>query len=290
MKKTIHFDKYVPYTLTKNIDGTTTEKKLNLHELFNILQSSPSKESLREFWGEKYRIQVCKYHADDEIWELQVLHLRNTILPGVADEESNYEPLILPEGNYPTESCTILYSPKENLIYQQRNIVCLSAKRFAHYLKTMLPETTKLLLKPVSAGERIERITKSAGYRKIVLACTLDPKKAPDKSKRLGRLLSDYGTYQGLVANITIGMGRKSGRLNSAEVAELVKEAYEESDVQALRVQLDSTGIGNFEWLDLMLDRDSYSIPFDYSKDDPLLHTQLFAACLSEIKKERIKE
>ena len=82
-----------------------------------------------------------------------------------------------------------------------------------------------------------------------------------------------------MVANITIGMGRKKGRLNSVEVSKLVKEAYEETDMQTLRVQLDSTGIGNYEWLDLLLDREFNSFVFEYSKENPITHDRLFSAC-----------
>lgn len=289
MQKTIYFDKYIPYTLSKAEDGTQIEKKLNLHPLFDAIQSGNPGESLQEIFGEKYRIQICKYHNTEKIWELQILHLRNAVLPGIADEKKEFKPLTLPAGHYPTECCTILYSSEDNLFYIQRNIICLSAKRFAFYLKKMLSEGTKVLLKPVIDGSRIHQITNTAVYRKVVLACTIDSKKPIDSSRRLGKLLHSYSDYQGVVANISIGMGRKKGRLNTNEVYELVKEAYEESDVQALKVQLDSTGIGTYEWLDLMLDRASYAIRLEYTNGDPILHHHLFNACLEKIQIEKQK-
>ena len=290
MKKTVHFDKYCPYTLRKNEDGSSVENKLSLNKLFETIQQSPNGESLQEVLGEKYRIQVCKFHSQEKVWELQILHLRNAVLPGIADEEDTFESLQIPEGKYPAEYCTALYSLEDNTIFLQRNIVCMSAKRFAFYIKKMLPEETKIILKPVISGKRIEKLSDTAKYRKVVLVCALDPKKESNEKKRLSKLLSGYGSYQGLVANISIGMGRKRGNLNSHEVYELIEEAYNESDIQTLKVQYDSCGIGTYEWLDLMLDRESYNITFDYTPQSPLEHNQLFDACLEKFKHEKGKE
>ena len=52
MRKTVYFDKYVPYTLERNEDGVRIEKKLKLSSLFNALASSPTGKSLREVFGE----------------------------------------------------------------------------------------------------------------------------------------------------------------------------------------------------------------------------------------------
>lgn len=287
MKKTLHFDKYMPYTLVRAEDGVQKEMRLKLASLFNALASSPTGKSLREVYGEKYRLQICKFHSSSNIWELQILHLRNSILPGIADEEEDFELMVLPEGRYPTESSTILYSPNDDILYFQRNIACMSAKRMEAYLRAFLPDGVKILLKPVLAGERIGRITDKASYRKIVLACGVDRRRKYDQSNCLERMLHEYAQYQGLVANITIGMGRKKGRLNSAAASELIRAAYSENDTHSLKVHIDPDGSTNFEWVDLMLDREVVSISLEYSKDNPITHTRLFTACHEAIISER---
>ena len=287
MKKTVHFDKYIPYTLTQNKDGVQVEKKLKLNSLFSALAASPTGKSLREVYGEKYRLQICKHHDSSNIWELQILHLRNAILPGIADEENDFELMVLPDGRYPTESSTVLYSPDDDILYFQRNIACMSAKRMELYLRMMLPEETKILLKPIIAGERIGRITDRAAYRKVVLACGIDRHRKYGKSNKLERLLGEYAQYQGLMANITIGMGRKKGRLNSSEVSQLVRDAYAESDIHSLKVQVAPDGSANYEWLDLMLDREFYSFSIEFTKDNPITHTKLFTTCHDAVMSER---
>ena len=283
MKKTIYFDKYIPYTYAKKEDGAETENRLSLIELFRRIQATPSSNSFHELYGEKYRTQVCRYHEKEKIWELQILHLRNTLLPGIADEKSEFEPMILPEGRYLTEWCTVLYSETNHVIYLQRNIACMSSKRLCYYLKAMLPLDTKILLKPVISGRRIDKITENAGFRKVVLACSLDSKKDPDPTNRLGKLLQNFGTYQGAIANITLGMGRKKGKLNSREIRALLEEAYNEGDVRTLKVQVDSVGAGVYEWIDLMLDRETCFVNVEYSREAPITHAQLFDACLEKI-------
>lgn len=286
MRKTVYFDKYVPYTLERNEDGVRIEKKLKLSSLFNALASSPTGKSLREVFGEKYRLQICKYHELDNIWELQILHLRNAVLPGVADEESNFELMVLPDGQYPTESSTVLYSPDADILYFQRNIVCMSVKRMEQYLCMMLPEETSVLFKPILARNRIDRITEHASYKKVILACSIDHSRK-NKNSNLGKLLDEYAKYQGAVINITIGMGRKRGRLSSVEASKLVQEAYQASDIQTLKVQMDSNGLTNYEWLDLMLDREFYSFEVKYTKDDPITHEKLFASCYEAMMNEK---
>ena len=108
-----------------------------------------------------------------------------------------------------------------------------------------------------------------------------------NKNSNLGKLLDEYAKYQGAVVNITIGMGRKRGRLSSVEASKLVQEAYQANDIQTLKVQMDSNGLTNYEWLDLMLDREFYSFEVKYTKDDPITHEKLFASCYEAMMNEK---
>ena len=64
MSKLVYFDEYIPFTLITDADGTQHEHPLDLDDLFKQLSEEPQKRSLKELFGEKYRLHVCKYHEN----------------------------------------------------------------------------------------------------------------------------------------------------------------------------------------------------------------------------------
>ena len=256
MSKLVYFDEYIPFTLITDADGTQHEHPLDLDDLFKQLSEEPQKRGLKELFGEKYRLHVCKYHENDALWEIQVLHLRDSILPGIADEEREFELLTLPDGKYPAESCTMIYIPQSTTIFFQRNSLCMSTKRLGYYLQSMLPEGTKMVLKPVISGNKIDMINNYASYKKLVLLATVG-REDEEPTSRLGRLLYAYKGYGAPYVQIEISTGRKrNSRLKAAEISELVREAYADNDVEKLRVNMAKDAHSEFGWVDLMEDRD----------------------------------
>ncbi len=284
MSKLVYFDEYIPFTLITDADGTQHEHPLDLDDLFKQLSEEPQKRGLKELFGEKYRLHVCKYHENDALWEIQVLHLRDSILPGIADEEREFELLTLPDGKYPAESCTMIYIPQSTTIFFQRNSLCMSTKRLGYYLQSMLPEGTKMVLKPVISGNKIDMINNYASYKKLVLLATVG-REDEEPTSRLGRLLYAYKGYGAPYVQIEISTGRKrNSRLKAAEISELVREAYADNDVEKLRVNMAKDAHSEFGWVDLMEDRDGITVKMEYSKDDPISHDRLFEACIEKYR------
>lgn len=284
MQKTVCFDKLAPYTLVTTEDGAQIEKRLDLSGLFKVIAPDPQKPTLREILGEKYRFHICKYHEDRKIWELQILHLREALLPGIADEETEYKLLTLPDGNYVAESCTVIYDEANVTVYLQQNKMCMSASRLALYLRGMLPEDTRLLFKPIYADEKALAIDEHTRFKKVILCYSADQKKGNEDGSGLGTLLNTFGKYQGHAITISIGMGRRKGLLNSHETRNLILEAYEASDVNKLRVQMSNDVDKGFEWFDLLENREQLKCIVQYDRDDPITHEKLFTACMKEYK------
>ena len=284
MSKLVYFDEYIPFTLTTDADGTQHEHPLDLDDLFKQLSEEPQKRGLKELFGEKYRLHVCRYHENDALWEIQVLHLRDSILPGIADEEREFELLTLPDGKYPAESCTMIYIPQSTTIFFQRNTLCMSTRRLGYYLQSMLPEGTKMVLKPVISGNKIDMINNYASYKKVVLLATVG-RGDEEPTSRLTRLLDAYKGYGAPYVQIEISTGRKrNSRLKAAEISELVREAYADNDVQKLRVNMAKDAHSEFGWVDLMEDRDGITVKMEYSKDDPISHDRLFGAWIERYR------
>lgn len=279
MAKVIYFDKYVPYTLTKDEEGNRHESQLSLNTLFSHIKENQLGNSFRDIYGAKYRFHVCEYHEEDKVWELQILHLRDSVLPGIADESDEFNLIELPEGRYPAESCTALYSIKNNMIYLQRNVACISSKRLTRYLHSLLPEQTKMLLKPVIKGNRFSKVSEQAVYKKVILTCYNDPHRQDDASS-LGEILKTVGKYNAPTVHVEIGLGRKrGGKLNAAETTKLLREAYEDEDIQMLKVHLAPRQDEDFELVDLLEDRDCYILNIEFSRENPISHARLYSYC-----------
>lgn len=279
MQKTVYFEKLVPYTLEENDDGAQIEKRLDLSELFEQIAPDPQKPTLQDVLGEKYRFHVCTHHEESRIWELQILHLRDALLPGIADESTEYKLLTLPDGNYVAESCTLIYDEQNIVLYLQQNKMCMSVSRLALYLRSLLPEDTHLLLKPMFANEKALKIDENTRFKKVVLCCLADQKSNVKKNSLLGGLLDNFGKYQGHAVQIEIGMGRRKGLLDASQTRELVMEAYEASDVNKLQVHMTNDFEAGFEWVDLLENRELIKCKIQYDKDDPITHEKLYAAC-----------
>lgn len=95
---------------------------------------------------------TCRYDEDLHMWELQILHLRERILPGIADDNGAYELIQLADNQYPAESTTVLYDEIRCTLYLQRNIYGTSIKALEEFLQLISPEGTLLLLKPILSG------------------------------------------------------------------------------------------------------------------------------------------
>lgn len=277
--KTIQFDKFRPYFLEVDAQGVRTENILDLSSLLREIAGPEFHPAVQVILGDIYRFHKCSYDAALGIWELQILHLREKILPGMAGRESGYDIISLPDGKYAAESSTLLYDPTDSVLYMQRNVFCMSPKKLEMYLSLILPQNTRVALKVIQARNQIQSITAQKRYRKIVLVANAKETRGLEAGSSLLRLLNTHAQYGGHVAHIEISMGRKKGILNSEATAELIQEAYEAASTQQLKVCMADPDDVDFSTVDLLEDRDSYKVTLEYSRDNPITHQRLWEGC-----------
>ena len=83
---------------------------------------------------------------------------------------------------------------------------------------------------------------------------------------------------------IEIGNGRsRKKRLNKAEIASLVAEAYQYSGTQKLEINAQWSEDCAFETIDLLDDRAAYLLSVPYSRTTPITHARLYALCKDKI-------
>lgn len=277
--KTIRFDKFRPYYIEVNPQGARQENILDLSALFRDISHPEFHPSVREIWGDMYRFNNCHFNDSLGVWEIQILHLREKILPGMAGLERGYDLIELPEGMYAAESSTMLYDPQDSTLYMQRNMFCVSPKKMEMYLARLLPENTRIALKVIQADNRINEITAQKLYRKVVLVADTNETADLLENSSLRTLLNAHAQYGGKVAHIEFGMGRTRGRLNSAATAALIQEAYEAAATEKLEVTMADPDDNEFNLVNLLEARASYCVTLEYEREDPITHQRLLEAC-----------
>ncbi len=280
MQKTVYFDKYVPYHLVEGEDGAMVEQRLDMSDFFQIIAETEFGNTLHRINGERYRFHVCRHDENNECWEVQILHLRDVLLPGVADEAGTYEELDLPEGRYLAESCTMMYDANDGYLYMQRNKMCITASRLTDYFRAMFPEGTYLYFKAALNGNQEQPWGNRTYFRQVELCCYADQVEnlAPDTSLR--RLLNGYGAYQGNTINISISMGHRPGTLNPQRTRELIAQAYQTPDMVKLKVKAAEEEDADYEWLNLLENRATYRCRIEYERNSRISHAMLYNACL----------
>lgn len=287
LKKPVQFDHFKPRYSYVDKDGRTHDKAYNLHPLLTEIANHPFSESKRKIAGDTHMFHVCKYDEDLRVWEIQLLHLREKILPGIADDDGAFELIKLEDNQYPAESTTMLYDKENGVLYMQRNIYGTSIKALEQYIQLLLPEGNHVIMTPVISGARISRIAESNLYRKLILVADRDHLTDDSKCKRLAKILKQFGNYQGRVVKIELGFGRqKLGRLNPHETTKLIREAYNYTGTTMLKVSTAEDEDVGFETINLLDDRAHFLVPVEYSRNNPITHDRLYRICLGEYKEK----
>ena len=286
-KKTVQFDHFKPRYSYVDKDGRTHDKAFDLHPLLTEVAKHPFSESKRKIAGDTHMFHVCKYDEDLHVWEIQLLHLREKILPGIAVDDGAFALIELEDNQCPAESTTMLYDKENCVLYMQRNIYGTSIKALEQFIQLLLPEGHHVVMAPVLSGSRITKIAESNLYRKFILVADRDHLTDDDQDKTLAKILNQFGNYQGRVVKIELGFGRqKFGRLNPHETTKLIREAYDYTGTTMLKVSTAEDEDVGFETINLLDDRDHFLVSVEFSRKSPITHEKLYRICLGEYKEK----
>lgn len=285
-KKNVEFDFFKPYYIINHDDGTTTESIYDLKALLNHVANNPLANTKKKILGDNHLFHVCKKEKDSNIWEIQILHLREQVLPGIADEDGAYELIKLSEDQYPAESTTILYDEDKCVLYMQRNIYGTSIKALTGLLQLISPEEVFVMLKPMMQYSEIDRVTSAKKHKTLHIAVDRELLIPEKKNTNLGKIITAFSSYEGDIIEIKLGFGRKKGHfLNSTDTIELLKEVYEFPGTNKLKVDILESEDSKIEKVDLLDDRRKFYIEMEYSRENPITHERLYWRCLEEIRK-----
>lgn len=111
-KKSVRFDHleptYTSYSTQSEIQTYDLEDMLK--QIARIARAEPM-DTKKIIDGDSYIFHVCKYHDEDNLWELRVLRIREKILPGILHDDGTYELIKLGNDEVTAESTTLAYAP-----------------------------------------------------------------------------------------------------------------------------------------------------------------------------------
>ena len=122
-KKSVRFDHleptYTSYSTQSEIQTYDLEDMLK--QIARIARAEPM-DTKKIIDGDSYIFHVCKYHDEDNLWELRVLRIREKILPGILHDDGTYELIKLGNDEVTAESTTLAYAPATHTLYMQSDL------------------------------------------------------------------------------------------------------------------------------------------------------------------------
>lgn len=282
--KKIELDLFKPYFIQTDENGITRECAYDLSPFLKHVSKISFTQTKRKIYGDNHMFHKCVYYEDKKIWELQILHLREQILPGIADDGGTYELIRLNDNQYPAESTTAIYDEIKNILYVQRNIYGTSIRCLTALIQHLSPEGVCVSLKALMYNSAITKIKDSNFYRKIILTVDSEQLTEKDNCEKLRKIISNFSEYSGKIITINLGFGKKrKSFLNKTDAIQLLKEAYYFSGTEKLVASMSESEDGKCENVDLLDDREKIVFEMQYSRENPITHERIYNECLSKI-------
>lgn len=282
--KVIEIDLFRPYFMQKGSDGVLRECVYDLSALFKHIIKAPLTETKRRIYGDNHMFHVCKYNERKKLWEIQILHLREQLLPGIADEGGGYELIQLDNNQYPAESTTVIFAEDTNILYLQRNIYGTSIRALTALFQSISPDGVWVNLKPIMCTSKIDIVKNSKLYRKVTIAVDSEQINDEEKETALGKIISSFSDYQGKIVKFELGFGKKRKKyLNRSDTIQLLMDAYEFPGTEKLIATVSDSEDAKFEKVDLLDDREKILLNLSYSREEPITHERIFDESYSKI-------
>lgn len=281
IKKKVRFDYFQVfcYEIDKEKD-LAIEKLYDITPILEKAENLKPKETMKPYRDDKARIQVIKKDKTSEVWELQLLRLRESNPPGIATDDGEFTIFELEDGKYIGESTTVLYDRKNCILVMQRSNVGFTPTGLQEYLNEITKTSSDLLFfKPILSGIDFKKITKSKIFRKVTLGIEAnDLVTNTDEESNLYKLLKNFLKFNAnkITIELSIGHGKKDESLNEALSYNIIKELYEKKFATQLEIGYKDNEDAKVEYIDLIEDRRIDVVFLELTKKDKLTHDKLY--------------
>lgn len=243
MKRKIKFEAYrlIAYKTVNNV-----KKEIGFDFLRwakKVSELNPENKTF-PYYQEKCSMDNPEYA--NELWYFNFNRLRDTNIPKKIRIDGESEEVELDDDEYIGESALMIYdpiyAPKKNIIILQRNMHSLGVSGIIHYLNKVwgFEDNIKLELLPIVDLKAREVLNKDTGYKKIEIKLGNIEKNASiaEGTGLFNNIYDLLREYNGLAAQISIGIGRTKKRyLNHKKVTQVI-EAIDENKQYVDKAQI----------------------------------------------------
>jgi hypothetical protein len=226
------------YYQVKITDSNGNERPFDLSRWIDAVNQVSLEKRIREYRGERARLEEAYYDPDFDYYFLHFVRLRATNIPSIAKLDANVEPFELEDDEYLGEEVSALFDEDKCILMLQRNKFSLSPTGIQDYLNLMWPnEEENIIIMPIPIPNSFELARKPKIYRRLNVRLAdmdkrvnegiLDNFKSP-----LKKIISSYGEYNGINAQITITVGNyKDNELDNEVINETLDDIEDNQEV-----------------------------------------------------------
>lgn len=286
MKKEIQFDYYEVHCFEMNENNSVgTDIKFDIDNIFNDLSKMEVVKRTQIYKNDKIRFQIVN-KTDDGLWKIQVLRLRESLLPGIADEEGNFEIITLEDGQYIGESVTLLYDPDNCIICMQRNNKAMLPSTMEYLLRSIYNGDNELItLKPIIKPQDLAKLDEKTLYRKISIGIATDEKFLNKENLTpIGSLLNKIDEYDCGYVTLELGFNgrlKKNTTMASGLSFRTIENLLEDNKVNKLKVAYKTTEDSFVEYADLIENKTHDILSFEYQRNKDISHKVIFEKLLN---------
>lgn len=289
--KAIRIDYYEVWKYKKINNENFREQKINIGNIFKLLNQMPIQERTFEYQGEKIRFQEITFDLENKIWEIQLLRARNKLLPGVADDSGNYTVMKLGNDKYYAESISMLYSEDKCLISFQINHNYITRSLLQQIFNKFIEDLDDIIeLRPIIIKDKREKLENAKYYTKLNLVVKTNEKENgllnTDKSL-MGNILSSANEYGGAQFEISIGFGKrkkKNDTLNAEQIKETINYINQIKGVESLQIDYKSDEDSLLDSFNLIKERVQDWV-YVQEESSPIMHKDI----IKKMKEKFIK-
>lgn len=289
--KAIRVDYYEIWKYKKINNENFREQKVNIGNIFKLIEQMPIQERTFEYQGEKIRFQEITHDLENKIWEVQLLRARNKLLPGVADDSGNYTVMKLGDDKYYAESISMLYSEDKCLISFQINHNYITRSLLQQIFNKFIEGVDDIIeLRPIIIKDKREKLENAKYYTKLNLVVKTNEKDNEllntDKSL-MGNILSSANKYGGAQFEISIGFGKrkkKNDTLNAEQIKETINYINQIKGVESLQIDYKSDEDSLLDSFNLIKERVQDWV-YVQEESSPIMHKDI----IKKMKEKFIK-
>ncbi len=281
MKKEIQFDYFEVHSFEMNEDNTVArDVKLDITNILEELLLIEVVKRTQEYKSDKIRFQIVKRRLPN-IWEIQLLRLRESMLPGIADEEGNFQIMTLEDGQYIGESVSLLYDSENCIICMQRNNRAILPSTLEYLLRGIYTGENELItLKPIIKPRDLTKINNSTLFRKITIGIATDDIVLNEKNPTpIGKMLNNIQDYNCGYVSIELGFNgrlKKNTSMAAGLSFETIEDLLEDNKVDKLKIAYKTSEDAFVEYADLIENKTHDIISFEYERNYDITHEVIY--------------